>query len=107
MKYCSKCGLEVEDTATFCSNCGNALAKPTNTDNGTNIAFLLIGLFFPLAGLILYLVYHESAPQKAKAAGKGALIGVCISIGISILTAILSVAALLSFTTSAMSFLPR
>lgn len=38
------------------------------------------GLFYSYCGLILYLVWKETSPSKAKAAGYGALIGFVISL---------------------------
>ena len=54
-----------------------------------NAGFLVLGLFFPIVGLILYLVMKDQSPLKAKSAGKGAIIGVCIWAGIVLLTFIL------------------
>ena len=44
-----------------------------------------MGFFIPLVGLILYLINKDTAPLKAKSAGKGALIGFCVSLVISII----------------------
>ena len=41
---------------------------------------VLLGFFIPIVGLILYLVWKETSPSKAKAAGYGALIGFVISL---------------------------
>ena len=32
MKYCSKCGVEVSDTAEFCYNCGEKLEMKSNVE---------------------------------------------------------------------------
>ena len=87
--YCKYCGRIIDDDSKYCVNCGNN----TNNDNlGThpvdapNKVFVILGFFIPIIGLILYLVYESKQPQKAKSAGKGALIGfitrivVCIAI---------------------------
>lgn len=91
MKYCSKCGKEIEDEAVVCVHCGCSVENRTVTKeiDGPNIAFTILGFFIPLVGLILYLVYKDTMPEKAKSAGKGALIGVCVSVGLSILSSIL------------------
>lgn len=47
--------------------------------------FAVLGFFFPLVGLILFLVWNDRTPLKAKSAGKGALIGVCVSAGLAVL----------------------
>ena len=78
MKYCTHCGKEVMDEAIICPTCGcpvkaDGLDVP---DTGLNI----LALLFPLIGLILYLVYHNKAPKRAKAVGKFSLIGFCVSL---------------------------
>ena len=51
----------------------------------------VLGFFFPLVGLILYLVFKDEMPLKAKSAGKGALIGVITGAVVSVLIIILYV----------------
>jgi len=41
--------------------------------------FAFLGFLIPLVGLILFLVWKDQTPLKAKSAGKGALIGVIVS----------------------------
>lgn len=78
MKYCTKCGRELMDEAIVCPGCGcsqdNAAAN--NQQQSAN-AFIwgLLGFFVPMAGLVLYILWRESEPAKANAAGIGALIG--------------------------------
>lgn len=50
--------------------------EPDIPSTGLNV----LSLFFPLVGLILYIVYADKAPKKAKAIGKFALIGVAIEV---------------------------
>ena len=50
-----------------------------------------LGFFFPIVGLILYLVWKDQTPLKAHSAGKGALIDVIVWAALSILLGILSV----------------
>jgi hypothetical protein len=40
-----------------------------------SMGYAVLGFFIPLAGLILYLVWKDQYPLRAKSAGKGALIG--------------------------------
>ena len=49
-----------------------------------NVATLL-GFFFPIIGLILFLVYEAKKPKRAKSAGKGALSGFITAIILTIL----------------------
>ena len=81
MKYCSHCGKEIDDAAVFCVHCGATVAAPQqpmapiNAD-APSAGFAVLGFFFPLIGLILYLCWKDQQPLKAKSCGKGALIGV-------------------------------
>ena len=88
MKYCSKCGKEIEDDAVICVHCGRSVNEgvATRTEvDAPNTGFAVLGFLIPLVGLILYLVYKDTQPLKAKSAGKGALIGVCASVVFSII----------------------
>lgn len=90
MKYCSKCGKEIMDDAIICIHCGcstggNSNNKAININDAPSIGFGFLGFFFPLIGLILYLVNKDNYPLKAKSAGKGALIGVILNAVVIIL----------------------
>lgn len=111
--FCSKCGKEVDGNVTFCPNCGNSVnSQPSNPppnnlnqkltppqgynqpqnnnllDTGS-IGWGVLGFFFPLVGLILFLIWNSERPKSAKMAGKGALISVIISVVCGILFGIL------------------
>lgn len=77
-KFCSHCGREVFPQAVVCPNCGCSVreeeADVPNT--GLNVRAFL----FPIVGLILYLVYHDKAPNKAHKIGLFALIGFSIGL---------------------------
>jgi hypothetical protein len=47
-----------------------------------------LSFFFPLVGLILWLVWLDSSPKKAKSCGIGALVGV---IGVPIIIIVLAI----------------
>lgn len=86
MKFCSHCGAEIDDQAVICVKCGcSTSGKSINAQDAPSIGFAVLSFFFPLVGLILYLVWHTTSPLKAKSCGKGALIGVCVNVGLSIL----------------------
>lgn len=93
MKYCSKCGKEIMDDAVICIHCGCSTVNNPNpapsAPDAPSTGFAVLGFFFPLVGLIMYLVMRDTTPLKAKSAGKGALIGVCVEVGLSILYAII------------------
>jgi hypothetical protein len=87
MKFCSKCGKEIMDEAVFCPHCGCAVAqeRKIDADDAPSTLFTVLGVFLPLVGFIIWLCLKDTSPQKAKSAGKGAIIGVCVNIGLSIL----------------------
>lgn len=79
--YCANCGNQIDDKAVVCVHCGTQVKSlKQNALDRPNFGFALLGFFVPLAGLILYLVYQDTAPMRAKSAGKGALWGVIVSV---------------------------
>jgi hypothetical protein len=98
MKYCRFCGAEMLDNAIFCVKCGcqveniKTMNKTTDETDAPNIGFAVLGFFIPLVGLILYLIWKEQTPLKAKSCGKGALIGVIVSFAGGIITTCAGVA---------------
>ena len=92
--YCSHCGKEVNDEAVVCIHCGCAIAqnKSRNLNQITDepsTGFAVLGFFIPLVGLILYLVYKDTTPLRAKSAGKGAIWGFCSAIAIPFILGII------------------
>ena len=79
MKYCSKCGKELFDEAVICPGCGCPTTPNRQYADAPSFGFALLGFFIPILGLILYLVWKDSQPLKAKSVGKGALIRVIVS----------------------------
>ena len=82
MVYCRYCNSEVSETQDFCPNCGvevnqNYNQPPQNpvvaNDTG-GFGWGLLGFCVPIAGLILFIVWKDTQPKNAKAAGLGALI---------------------------------
>lgn len=86
--YCRYCGKQIEEDARFCPYCGSAQQEerqapppqqryvdPNDAPSG---GFAVLGFFFPLIGLILYLVWKDELPQRAHSCGKGALVGVVV-----------------------------
>lgn len=52
-----------------------AYQNPADARSG---GFAALGFFFPLVGLILFLVWKDTMPLRSKSCGKGALIGVIV-----------------------------
>ena len=115
MAFCSQCGTQVPDGTKFCPNCGaqqqnnmgNTVYRqggnsaydtygnqypPSQVDNG-GLGWGLLGFCIPIVGLILFLVWKDSKPRTAKAAGMGALISVLIGVLFYALGACGSIAA--------------
>ena len=96
MAYCKNCGKQIEDGVQFCSNCGadqresaqQNVNYPAVVDNG-GFGWGVLGFCIPIVGLILFLVWRDTKPRTGKAAGKGALISVIISVVFYVLTAAL------------------
>jgi uncharacterized membrane protein YvbJ len=76
MKFCTRCGNQLFDEAVICPACGCS-QQPVNApaqNDKKSFGFALLGFFIPVAGLILYLLWKDTTPLKAKSAGKGALV---------------------------------
>lgn len=102
---CKNCGRQINPEKAFCPYCGaakgqkvdnpqaqtqaaantppvtvNVTNQTTAQPDAPNLGFAFLGFFFPLIGLILWLVWKEQTPLKARSCGKGALIGVIVSV---------------------------
>ena len=88
--YCPNCGEQIDDKAVICPKCGVPVKSNASSaaDDAPSTGFAVLGFFFPLIGLILYLVWKSDRPLRAQSAGKGALIGFIVSIVFSIIYAI-------------------
>lgn len=96
--FCKKCGAEMDNEAMFCPKCGAAVNEANNNgyqapppqaqapastvaaDDAPSGGFAFLCFLWPLIGLILYIVWHQNYPQKAKSCGKGAIIGVVVQV---------------------------
>ena len=118
MKFCTNCGKQLEDNAAFCIECGTpqgvaatpqeqpapVAPQPTYQQapqaqapaDGSSFGYALLGFCIPIVGLILFLVWKDSTPLRAKSAGKGALISVIVSAVCYVLYAILIGAMMLA-----------
>lgn len=92
--YCKNCGRPVDDTSSYCNNCGARIDNKPNADaseDSLSLGFAIFGFFIPIVGLILFLIYKEKKPKRAKSAVKGALIGFITEIVLAIILVILYV----------------
>ena len=91
MAFCKNCGNQIEDNAATCPSCGASQnTTPQVTDNG-GFLWGLLGCCIPIVGLVLFLVWKDTKPKTAKAAGIGALVSVIIGILWYILVAVVGV----------------
>lgn len=67
-----------------------------NPNDVPSAGFNALAFFFPIVGLILYLVWKDETPKRAKAIGKWALISVIIGVVVYIL-AIIAMIAVFTF----------
>ena len=90
--FCRTCGREIHDEALICPYCGCGTGKMKNANRGNDaksFGWALLGFLIPIIGLILFLLWKEEYPLRAKSVGKGALTSVIVSVVVSILYAIL------------------
>ena len=88
--YCRNCGKKIDDSSAYCINCGTKMDNyNAETDDRSSFGFAILGFFIPIVGLILFFIYEEKNPKRAKSAGKGALIGFITKIVLSIILVIL------------------
>ena len=94
MAFCKNCGQQIDDQAVVCPHCGVAqTTAPAVVDNG-GFWWGLLGCCIPIVGLILFLVWKDTKPKTAKAAGKGAL--VCVILGVVYYVVMIALAAVLA-----------
>lgn len=79
MVYCRNCNTPIDDRAAVCPYCGAPqAAKPVQ--EGSGFGWGLLGFFVPVAGLVLFIVFKNTRPKRAKSAGIGALISVILEV---------------------------
>ncbi len=110
-KFCTACGIQYTDDKKFCDQCGGELKEITatvvpnpltavtpqqNPLDAPSGGFAALGFFFPVIGFILYLVWKDNYPLRARSTGKGALIGFITSVALSIILTVVYIIILKS-----------
>ncbi len=94
-RFCTKCGKEINDDAVICVHCGSSVDPTMNNSKDSNSkSWWCLGFFTslfctPIIGLILWLVWKDEAPIKAKNVGLGTLWSLVASIGVGVLVGII------------------
>lgn len=73
--------------------------QPQSPQSKGSWGWLVLGLFIPLVGLILFLVWRKTKPVSSKASGIGAIIGVVLNIIVSVVACV-AIAPVITATTS-------
>lgn len=94
MAFCKNCGNQIGDGAIMCPQCGTMVApvQQQPAQQKASFGWAVLGFFFPIVGLILFLVWKKDQPAKAKMAGIGALVGFIVNIVLSIVSSVLGAA---------------
>ena len=96
MAFCKNCGAQIDDRAVICPKCGVPQNDtPPVVDNG-GFGWGLLGCCVPIAGLILFLIWKDTKPKTAKAAGIGAIVSVVLGVLYYVLIMVIGVGAALS-----------
>lgn len=94
--FCKNCGQAIDDKASICIHCGvSTNSNPNVVDNG-GFGWGLLGCCIPIVGLILFLVWKDTKPKTAKAAGIGALVSVIVIVLFYVLIFVFGIAGAMS-----------
>ena len=105
--YCNNCGEQIDDKAVVCPKCGVPVKNKNLTNDASSAGFAVLSFFIPLLGLILYLIWKDEYPLKAKSCGKGALISVIVSVVVTLFyVIIIAIVAAAAIGSGMLAFLP-
>jgi len=74
--------------ATVPVGAGYPYPVPNDAPSG---GYAVLGFFIPIVGLILYIMWKDQTPLRARSAGKGALISVIVNVALTIISVIVIV----------------
>ncbi|HPO53701.1 MAG: zinc ribbon domain-containing protein [Clostridiales bacterium] len=90
MKYCTNCGTLINDEDLYCRHCGYKVSGEKAARDTGNPLWGLLGFFFPIVGLILFLVWRDDRPKDSKSAGIGALVSLIMGIVVVIFVEVIT-----------------
>ncbi len=99
MKFCSKCGKEINNDAVVCVHCGCSASNLNTPQDNPSFLWSLLGFWQPLIGLILFAVWNTDKPLTAKCCLKGAIVSFILSFVVIIIYVILFVVLILTAET--------
>lgn len=74
MKYCQRCGAEVNENAVVCVKCGCSIQQAKEVDNSVSAGLVILSVLIPLFGIIYWPVKAKERPKCARACGIAAII---------------------------------
>ena len=77
-KYCTHCGSPIDEEAIVCIHCGHSVGDIKKSADSDSVGWGILGFLLPLVGFILWLVWKDEYPKKAKSVGIGALVSVIL-----------------------------
>ncbi len=80
MKFCSKCGKEINNDAVVCVHCGCSTSNLNASQDNPSFLWSLLGFLWPLIGIILFAVWNKEKPLTAKCCLKGAIVSFVLSL---------------------------
>lgn len=113
-KTCPSCGAPIQSTAENCPYCGVILSKekveskqtqpqisqnplsPVGENDKNSVGIKILSFFIPVAGFILWAIWRNQYPKKARNAAKWAGIGIGISAVFGVIETIVIVISTLS-----------
>ena len=112
--YCPNCGRQIPDNSKWCPNCGQGTQRNQPVNNGgpfypqpqpiaqpnpypykedePSTGLNVISFLFPIAGWILYFVFKEDRPNRARACSRWGWIGFGVGFVLYLIFIILIVA---------------
>ena len=82
MKYCNKCGKEINDEAIICPGCGCAISnlEPYIKEDHVSVGLCILSFLIPLFGFFYWPIKNKETPKKALACGITAMVSFSLNV---------------------------